>query len=238
MRWHVFLFAGSLCWAPGASAQQTAQHFEGKIEKRVALDYLLSLPEGYRADGPPVPLVLFLHGAGERGADLELVKTHGPPKLLAAGQALPAIVVSPQCPADTWWTDHQDALSALLDDVIARYRVDPDRVYLTGISMGGFGTWALAAREPGRFAAALPICGGGIRLGALRLRELPIWAFHGDADPVVPVDESQGMVRAIERFGGKNVKLTTYPGVGHDSWTRTYEDEAVWQWMFAQVRGR
>jgi predicted peptidase len=230
--------------APSAGAQQsavksaqTAEKLRVTVTKEVALDYLLALPEGYSDDGAPWPLVLFLHGAGERGSDLEKVKTHGPPKLVEAGQKIPAIVASPQCPQNSWWTNHLDALVALLDDLVARLNVDPERVYLTGISMGGYGTWALAALEPERFAAAAPICGGGSGVAtAVRVSDLPIWAFHGEADPVVPVDESRRLVDAIQRRGGTRVKLTTYPGVGHDSWTQTYEDPAFWEWLFAQHR--
>ncbi|HVS14914.1 MAG TPA: prolyl oligopeptidase family serine peptidase [Thermoanaerobaculia bacterium] len=219
--------------------RQTAERLSATVTKEVMLDYLLALPTGYSAEGEPWPLILFLHGAGERGDDLEKVKIHGPPKLIEAGKEIPAIVVSPQCPQESWWTDHLDALEALLDDLAGRLHVDLDRVYVTGISMGGYGTWALAASQPERFAAAAPICGGGSGVGtAVRVRELPVWAFHGDADSVVPLEESQRIVDAIERFGGTRAKLTVYPGVGHDSWTRTYEDPAFWEWLLAQRRGR
>jgi len=145
--------------------------------------------------------------------------------------------VSPQCPANQWWTDHLEALTALLDQTARKYRVDRDRVYVTGLSMGGYGTWALLARHPERFAAALPICGGGNRAGLARAMDLPIWAFHGEADPVVPLDETTRLVDAMKTRGARNVKLTTYPGVQHDSWTQTYDDPAVWEWLFAQKRG-
>ena len=223
---------------PQEPSRQSHESFRATVSKEVALDYLLALPDGYSDDGDPWPLILFLHGAGERGSDLEKVKTHGPPKLVEAGQRIPAIVVSPQCPEDSWWTSHLDDLVAMLDDLEARLNVDPDRIYVTGISMGGYGTWALAALQPERFAAAAPVCGGGSGVAtAVRVRDLPIWAFHGEADPVVPVEESQRIVDAIERFGGTKAKLTTYPGVGHDSWTQTYEDPKLWEWLFAQRRG-
>jgi predicted peptidase len=235
------LGGSALCGATGAQQppRQTAERLSATVTREVSLDYLLALPEGYSADGERWPLILFLHGAGERGSNLEKVKVHGPPKLIEAGQQIPAIVVSPQCPEESWWTEHLDALEALLDDLTSRLPVDPDRVYVTGISMGGYGTWALAASQPERFAAAAPICGGGSGVGtALRVGGLPIWAFHGDADPVVPVEESKRIVEAIERFGGTRAKLTVYPGVGHDSWTRTYEDPAFWEWLLAQRRER
>jgi predicted peptidase len=225
----------------GIAPQHQAKSFEATVTQDLRLEYLLALPQGYAESAERWPLILFLHGAGERGSDLAKVETHGPPKLIAAGQQIPAIVVSPQCPANEWWTDakHLLALERLLDEVVTTYRVDEDRVYLTGISMGGYGTWALAGRQPARFAAAAPICGGGSALPVARaLRNLPIWAFHGDADPVVPVAESQRLVDAIGRAGGTVAKLTVYPGVGHDSWTRAYEDPALWEWLFAQRRPR
>ena len=239
-----FSLAGVVALLGGAAmlgAEQKPMTFKTKVSHRLELDYLLHLPSEY-GDGTAKdqrwPLVLFLHGAGERGSDLELLKKHGPPKLIASGRDIPAIVVSPQCPADQWWTDHLEALSALLDETARRHRVDPDRVYVTGISMGGYGTWALLAREAQRFAAAIPICGGGNRSGLVRAVELPIWAFHGEADPVVPLDETTRLVEALKRRGSSNVKLTTYPGVQHDSWTQTYDDPVVWDWLFAQRRAR
>jgi predicted peptidase len=223
----------------GIAPQHQAMSFRTTVTQELQLEYLLALPKGYAEGSERWPLVLFLHGAGERGSDLAKVEIHGPPKLIAAGQQIPAIVVSPQCPANEWWTadTHLLALERLLDEIVAKYRVDEDRIYLTGISMGGYGTWALAARQPERFAAAAPICGGGNALPAGRqLRNLPIWAFHGDADPVVPVAESQRMVDAVRRAGGTLAKITIYPGVGHDSWTQAYEDPALWEWLFAQRR--
>ena len=214
---------------------QTAEHFKKKARKTLELDYLLSVPDGYDKNAEPVPLILFLHGAGERGTDVSLVAKHGPPKLLAQGESIPAIVVSPQCPPGEWWNAHLEALSGLLDQIIDKYNVDTKRIYLTGLSMGGYGSWALAAQEPERFAAVMPICGGGSRISSLNLTELPIWAFHGEDDSVVPVAESKDMVDAIEKRGG-NVKLTLYPGVDHDSWTQTYDNPDVWEWLFAQKK--
>jgi predicted peptidase len=234
------LLVAMIAMAGAAAADdQTAVTFKKRISHQVVLDYLLHLPEGYdrATKDQSWPLILFLHGAGERGSDLEMVKKHGPPKLIAAGKDIPAIVVSPQCPTNEWWNDHVEALLALSDDVAKKHRVDPDRVYVTGISMGGFGTWALLAREGERFAAAIPICGGGSRLGLQRAMNVPIWAFHGDADPVVAVDETTRLIEVMKSRGAQNVKLTIYPGVKHDSWTQTYDDPAVWEWLFAQKRG-
>ena len=137
---------------------QVAHHLERPVTRVVSLDYLLYLPKGYESGGP-WPLILFLHGAGERGADLELLKKHPLPAMLAGDDAdLPFIVVSPQCPAERWWPALTDELLVLLDDAIERYNVDESRVYLTGLSMGGFGTWALAIAHSERFAAIAPIC--------------------------------------------------------------------------------
>lgn len=199
--------------------------------------YLLYLPPAYAESDEPWPLLLFLHGAGERGDDLERVKVHGPPKLLAAGQEMPFIVASPQAPAEQWWS--VDVLDALLDDLADRYRVDPNRVYVTGLSMGGFGTWALATAYPDRFAAIAPICGGGEAEQACTLRDTPTWVFHGAQDTVVPLERSQVMVDALRTCDGF-VHFTVYPDAGHDSWTATYDNPRLYQWLLShrRVEGR
>ncbi len=197
------------------------------------LDYLLYLPSDYEQK-EAWPLVVFLHGAGERGDDLDKVKVHGPPKLVEEGKDIPAIVVSPQCATGDWWAKQPLELSALIDEIEEKYKVDKRRIYLTGLSMGGYGTWTLGAYTPDRFAALLPICGGGNpREAARRLRKTPIWVFHGGKDFVVPVSQSEEMVEALKR-AGNDVKFTVYPEAGHDSWTETYDDPEVWKWMFDQ----
>jgi predicted peptidase len=201
---------------------------------KVSLDYLLYLPEDYAA-GEQWPLLLFLHGAGERGTDLELVTVHGPPKLIAKqGKKFPCIVVSPQCPLERWWEPLE--LVALIDELCGKYKVDRDRIYCTGLSMGGFGTWALAARIPDRLAAIAPICGGGEAYWAKMYKDLPIWAFHGAKDEGVPPARSEQMVEAVKKAGG-NARLTVYPEAEHDSWTQTYENPEFYEWLFAQKRG-
>jgi predicted peptidase len=200
----------------------------------VKLDYLLYLPKDYDQK-EAWPLVIFLHGAGERGDDLNLVKKHGPPKLIDQGQDFPAIVVSPQCKLGRWWHAQLLELTSLVDEIEAKYKVDKSRIYLTGLSMGGFGTWALAAYTPDRFAALIPICGGGEALAALALVRTPVWAFHGAKDPVVPLKRSEDMVAALKRFKG-NVEFTVYPDALHDSWTATYDNADVWKWLFEQQR--
>lgn len=220
----------------GLAMQQTEDRVEIEVSETKSLDYLIAVPEGYDEAGEAVPLLLFLHGAGERGDNLDKVKMHGPPKMVNSGHDFGAIVVSPQCPADTWWTDHIGTLIALLDKIEREYNVDKKRIYLTGLSMGGFGTFALAGKQPKRFAGAVPICGGGTFQQAKALSKLPMWVFHGDADKVIPVDESKRMVKLINQRDGKNAKLTIYEGVGHNSWDRAYGDEAMWDWLFEQKR--
>jgi predicted peptidase len=212
---------------------QQTKHFEKEITVRVRLNYLLFLPEGYGKDeAKRWPLILFLHGAGESGNDLARVKIHGPPKLVEKKKDFPFILVSPQSPGRGWQVE---ALNGLLDEVQAHYRVDPDRVYLTGLSMGGFGTWSLAAAHPERFAAIVPICGGGTPADAPRLKDMPVWVFHGAKDPVVPVARSEAMVKALKEAGG-NVQFTVYPDAGHDSWTKTYNNPEVYDWLLKQRR--
>lgn len=214
--------------------RQQARSFRGEVRTTVELRYLLYLPRDYQAaGGRRWPLALFLHGRGEQGTDLELVKRHGLPRLLESRHDFPAIVVSPQCLPGEWWSP--PALHALLDEIEAHHAVDPDRVYVTGLSMGGFGTWALAIDRPDRFAAIAPICGGGEPIGAWRLVNLPVWAFHGDADEIVPLRRSEEMIAALRRHGGAP-RFTVYPGVAHDSWTRTYDNPALYEWLFAQRR--
>jgi len=214
---------------------QYAQTFEKEITKTLSCKYLLFLPESYGKEQKRWPLMLFLHGAGERGDDLNKVKVHGPPKIVEKQKDFPFIVVSPQCPEDDWWTKKTEVLINLLDDIIARYDVDTDRVYLTGLSMGGYGSWALASEYPDRFAAVVPICGGGNRIMSIFLKDMPIWAFHGAKDGVVPVEESKDLVEAINARGG-NAKLTIYPEANHDSWTETYNNQEVYNWLLKHRR--
>lgn len=235
---------------------QTSHRFQTTLKKTVAYEYLRALPLGYEATGERRwPLLLFLHGSGERGSDVQRVARHGPPKLLAGGSTLTEseaaagralaenfIVISPQCP--TWQLWHDDAVLALLDAVCAELKVDPARVYLSGLSMGGYGTWSLALRHPQRFAAIVPICGGGrlldilISRGAAReaMQSLGVRAFHGAKDPTVPMTESQRMVESLRRAGAKDVELTVYPEAKHDSWTETYAKPELYEWLLTHAR--
>ena len=224
---------------------QTSQQFRKRITHTVALDYLLHLPAGYnKRSTNKWPLMLFLHGAGERGNDLAKVTVHGPPSLVKAKKDFPFVLVSPQCPLERTWRD--DELLALLDDVIAKHKIDTNRVYLTGLSMGGYGSWSLGTKYPERFAATAPICGGGEQIPVLlaspakkkALQSMGVWAFHGAKDPVVPLEESQRMTNALMRAGCKDVKLTVYPQAGHDSWTEAYNTPELYEWFLTHRRTR
>lgn len=226
--------------APEPDAMQTPAHFKGSARHAFAAQYLLHLPRDYSPRGTNRwPLILFLHGAGERGTNLQKVAVHGPPKIVKSRPDFPFIVVSPQCPAEQVWDD--ELLLALLDDVIERHNVDKRRVYLTGLSMGGYGTWSLAIKHPDRFAAVAPICGGGntidvllaSRTNAAALKALPIRAFHGGKDNVVDLSESERMVNALKRAGNRQVELIVYPEAGHDSWTEAYAGNQLYDWFLS-----
>ena len=215
----------------------TAVQHEQKLEKQVTvkLDYLLFLPEGYSKEEKKWPLILFLHGSGERGENLEKVKRHGPLKMVGKQKDFPFIVLSPQCPKGLWWSHRAESLVALLDEVISLYEVDNNRIYLTGLSLGGFGTWHLACGYPERFAAIAPICGGGELYLAERLKNVPVWAFHGAKDKAVPLERSQEMVDKIKKAGG-NARLTVYPKAGHNAWTATYSNPELYKWFLSHEK--
>jgi len=219
---------------PAAAPAQQAKYFEQNITVPAKLNYLLSLPTGYEKSTQPWPLVLFLHGSGESGSDLNKVKVHGPPKLVESNGPFPFILVSPQSSGRGW---NPEVLNGLLDALIKEYRVDKDRVYLTGLSMGGYGTWTLAAAYPEKFAAIAPICGGGNPADASKLAKLPTWVFHGAKDTSVPLKRSEEMVEALKAAGG-DPKFTVYPEVGHDSWTATYDNPDFYKWLLAQKRSK
>lgn len=213
-----------------AQAQQTDEKFVLETQ------YLLYLPDQYTADtATKWPLLIFLHGSGESGTDLNKVKVHGPPKLVEQGKKFPFIVVSPQAPPRTGWK--VEILKAMLDDLKKRYRVDHDRVYLTGLSMGGFGTWNLSEKYPDEFAAIAPICGGGDAEQVWKLRHMPVLCFHGAKDDVVPPAASQKMIDALKEYNS-NVRFTLYPDANHNSWDVTYNNDSLYSWLLAQKRFR
>jgi len=215
-----------------AESPQTAERVQ--LDISYEFHYLSYVPDDYGLDlSRKWPLLLFLHGAGERGSDLELVKIHGPPKLIEAGKQFPFVVISPQCPLESGWVPL--ALEALIESIRRKYRIDSERIYVTGLSLGGYATWELALRHPERYAAIIPICGAGDPSRADRLRELPVWAFHGAKDDVVPLSGSQDMIAAIKAAGG-NPRFTIYPQAGHDSWTETYANDEIYSWLLQQRR--
>ena len=228
-----------------APSPQVAKHLEFARTQHFDVNYLLFLPEGYDAKAEKRwPLILFLHGAGERGTNVWKVATHGPPKNVKAHPDFPFIVISPQCPERQ--SGSKDVLLGLLDEITAKYAVDTKRIYLTGLSMGGYGTWDLGMAYPEKFAAIAPICGGGETMSVMRasrekgpaLKSLGVWAFHGGKDPTVPLEESQRMVAALKKAGVEDVKLTVYPEAQHDSWTETYNNPELYDWLLKHERGR
>jgi predicted peptidase len=229
--------------AQSVKSSLTESSLKYEIKRSGEMRYLLYLPKDYDAKGNKQwPLMLFLHGAGERGTNLQRVAIHGPPMLAKNGTNFPFIVVAPQCPEGQRWEN--DSLLQLLDHVMKTCKVDASRVYLTGLSMGGYGTWKLGLAHPEKFAAIVPICGGGERIDVLlagreraaALRDLGVWAFHGAKDPVVPLEESERMVDAFKKAGVKEVKFTVYPEADHNSWTAAYNDPELYAWLLKHQR--
>ena len=219
---------------PGEVGRQVTRTLDVRVERQFEGDYLIYLPANYDASRE-WPLLLFLHGAGERGDDVSRVALHGPPKLIRnATLDLPFIVVSPQVPEERIWSVR--FLDALLEDIVQTHSVDKDRIYVTGLSMGGYGTWELALEFPHRFAAIAPISGGGTAPGACTLRHLPIWAFHGARDQVVPPYNTDDFVTRLRACDG-HIRYTRYEDAGHDAWTRTYADPALYEWLLSHRRG-
>jgi predicted peptidase len=214
------------------------------------LPYWLYLPKEFDGDKNHYPVVLFLHGLGERGNTLDPVLVHGPSKLIRGGKHFPFIMIAPQCPNDGnrkdknakafWWKPGAiDQVRNIVDFEKQRLgRVDEDRVYVTGLSMGGFGTYQIVSRHPKTFAAAAPICGHGNGWPNKKaVAHIPFWAFHGEKDNVVKLPEQQKTVDDLKAAGAK-VKFTVYPGVGHNSWTQTYANPELYEWLLAQKRGQ
>jgi predicted peptidase len=214
---------------------QHPQSFERRVTVETHGRLLLYLPAGYDSSGRTrYPLLIFLHGSGESGEDLEKLKAHGPPKILAARADFPFIVASPQA-RNSFQRFDPVALNAMLDELLERLPIDPDRVYLTGLSMGGFWTYGWASQHPERFAAIAPVCGMWDPADACRLKDVPVWAFHGAQDPVVPLAGDQVMIDAIKACGG-DARLTVYLYTGHDSWNQAYADPKLYEWLLQQRR--
>ena len=223
----------SLVMGLQATAQKQ-QIMKTRLVRKTQLQYLSWFPADYKTQKQKqYPLLIFLHGSGERGNDITKVKAWGPPSFVEQRSDFPFIVISPQCPEGQWW--NIEDLNILLTKLLKKYRIDPDRVYLTGLSMGGFGTWSWASAYPSRFAAIAPVCGGGIQIFAEDLKNVPVWAFHGQDDPVVPVKNTTEMVEAIKKQGG-DARMSIYPATGHDSWKQAYADQELYTWMLSHTR--
>jgi len=212
-----------------------------RTEKVVEFPCLVYLPEGYEARAEKRwPVILYLHGKDERGSDCAVLKESGLPKYIE-GHPIPCIVVAPQCPSDSEWIFHLDSLAALTGDIIGGYRADRSRVYLTGLSMGAIGAWHLGIAYPELFAAIIPISGGtypflGYPEAVTKAKDVPIWAFHGMDDPVLPIRLTQVLVDELAKAGGR-IRYTYYENTGHDAWTRTYENPEVYDWLLQHSRG-
>jgi predicted peptidase len=245
-----FLCATALCAQESRhleTSRMTAQTLVIPGGKTNTLQYLLYLPKAYETNRTTQwPLLLFLHGSGERTTNLFDVSWHGPPKLIRENHDLPFIVISPQCPPGKWWDNATltASLLALLDDIQKQYRVDTNRTYLTGLSMGGSGTWNLGLKYPERFAAIAPICGTAY-LKVLKsadskktdaIKSLGIWIFHGAKDPTVSFNNSDRMNAALKEMGCTDLKYTKYANADHDSWTVTYNNPALYHWLLAHHR--
>ena len=198
-------------------------------------DYVMYLPEDFD-ETKKYPLVFFLHGAGERGDDLDVACRHGYMKhVRESGREYPFIFIAPQCPQDKYWGCYTESLLAFLDYQISQLPIDVDRIYLTGLSMGGTGTWMLAMAAPERFAAIAPICGSGICWYGGMLKDIPVMIYHGDCDDIVPIDESVTMLKAIHKHAG-NAELRICYGVGHNAWDIAYDGDELVNWMLQHSR--
>ena len=199
--------------------------------------YVVFVPHDY--DGTrPYPVILFLHGSGEtKGGKKMPVQVGIGTYIKAHEKTFPFITLVPQAETRNWRADGPNAERALkmLDEVTRDYKTDPNRVILTGLSMGGYGTWSLAAAHPEKWAAIVPICGGGNPKDAGKIKDIPTWAFHGDQDKAVPVQKSREMVEALKQAGG-HPKYTEYPGVGHESWDQAYATPELWPWLAEQKK--
>jgi predicted peptidase len=200
--------------------------------EKATLKYILTAPTDF--DGSEsLPMIVFLHGAGERGNDLEKIKAHGIPKLFSKNEdynGIRAITISPQCPEERTWYDFKWDIISLIDEVANKYNVDKSKISLCGISMGGFGTWEIALQIPEKLFKIAPICGGGMSWRAWYLRNTPIRVYHGGLDNIVPLCMSEVMVNAIREQGG-NVEFTIYEDLYHDCWTRAFEQTDLIAWL-------
>lgn len=265
------LVAGSSFGPAHAAPAQTGVQTAHPLPNPAGLGFYEYLPAGY-ASGVKFPLIVFFHGQGERGngaSELSRVLKNGPPKLINAGSDFPAIVISPQLPAsNSSWSD--TITTPFVDYLLAHYAVDPTRIYVTGLSLGGGGAWRYAKAHPNLVAAVVPVCGTESSSGYAVLADVPIWAFHSEGDPTVPLNSSTAKLEVITGIAplanrpddnytpgytgsfvsgswhwrrgyetlppGGNPHFTVFESTSHDAWTRTYADQAMWDWLFAQKR--
>jgi predicted peptidase len=241
-KWTAVAVGGLLCLAvarsrAGGRGEHGFQHRVYKDADGTESKYVVFVPQDYKGD-KEYPVILFLHGAGETlGGSKQPVAVGIGPAIKKREKTFPFIVVIPQSHKRTWKAGSADANRALaiLDLVCKQYKTDPKRVYLTGLSMGGYGTWSLATANPERWAAIVPVCGGGDPKQVAKIKDLPCWCFHGDADKAVPVKRSRDMIEALKAAGG-NPRYTEYPGVGHNSWDRAYGTDELYSWLLKQKR--
>ena len=212
---------------------QRSQEFHGTVTREVQMIYLFFLPEGYNNNtGKKWPLIMYLHGGSRRGTDIEKLREpgYGLPALVEKNKSFPFVVLSPQCPEGEYWAD-TDGLIALLDEVLKNYAVDPRRVYLTGHSMGGRGTWYLAYEHPERFAAIAPMSGLFLSTAwASRLKHMPIWAFHGEKDDIAPIYETAELVKTLKDAGNTEVRFTALPARDHFILDE-YANQKLYSWF-------
>lgn len=216
-----------------AEVNQQEKTFNRKVEKAFSGNYLVYLPDDYSPESKQQwPVLLYLHSYDARGEDLQKVKQEGLPFILRSGTKLPFVVIAPQCPTDDWWDSRWSVenVNAFLDEVLETYRVDATRVYLTGWSMGGAGSWRLSSDYASRFAAVVPLCGRSQLRYVPSLQATPVWAFHGEKDTIVTASESQKMIDALQKIGG-NAKLSILPEAGHEIWHQVYNDPQLYEWL-------
>lgn len=220
----IFIFALNSSGFP----QKTAK-------KELKLDYLLYLPDQYKESGDSLfPLLIYLHGKSHRGSNLNKLKGYGLPFLIEKGHKYNFIIASPQCPSTTSWTEI-NWFDPLLRNLSAEYRIDPERVYVIGISLGGYGTWQAAVDHPDEIAAIIPLCGGCVDSDNIcKIKNIPVWAFHGTADKLVNIRETESLVERLQNCDG-NVKFTRLENAGHDI-TNIFEKQEIYDWLLQQKK--
>ncbi|QIP17131.1 prolyl oligopeptidase family serine peptidase [Spirosoma aureum] len=203
-----------------------------KAKSKVKYNYLLYLPNDYAATKASYPLIIYLHGGSQRGNDLMKLKTYGLPQQVDKGKDFQFIIASPQCPDGKFWST-DNWFEPLYDELTTKYSIDPKRVYLTGISIGGYGTWQTAVAYPDKFAAIVPLCGGcDDSTQVCTIKHIPIWTFHGTADNVIPINETEQLVKRLEQCGGR-VKFTRLEKEGHGI-QYLYEEKSIYDWLLQQ----